>query len=204
MEGIADSLCVGQRISGEDERVILFLKMAPGYTFTEDVVKKVKGQLRTRLSARHVPSVVLETKDIPVSVCVRDIVISSYLQEHCGFGWATYIYILAIQTALFTLAMFECPVRACQFIILLCFCVPIIGTSLPYALTCILYNTHTHTHTVHHQCQEGRGGGEEDHLWRGRPAERGTGQPQVTRLLLQHPRAAADRAEPSLTVLLFF
>ena len=79
MEGIADSLCVGQRISGGDERVILFLKMAPGYTFTEEVVKKVKGHLRTRLSARHVPAVVLETKDIPVSMCVGHAVINSYL-----------------------------------------------------------------------------------------------------------------------------
>ncbi len=68
MEGIADSLCVGQRISGGDERVILFLKMTPGHSFSEDIVKKVKVQLRTQLSARHVPAVVLETTDIPVSL----------------------------------------------------------------------------------------------------------------------------------------
>ena len=29
-EGVADSLCVGQKFRG-DERVVLFLKMAPGY-----------------------------------------------------------------------------------------------------------------------------------------------------------------------------
>ncbi len=68
MDGIADSLCVGQRISGGDERVILFLKMAPGHAFSQNIVKKVKVLLRTRLSARHVPAVILETTDIPVSV----------------------------------------------------------------------------------------------------------------------------------------
>ena len=30
---------------------------------------KVKGHWKTQLSARHVPAVILETKDIPVSVC---------------------------------------------------------------------------------------------------------------------------------------
>ena len=90
MEEIADSLCVGQQYQG-DERVVLFLKMAAGYrycrritwphvvvmwpwyslppvSFSNELVKKVKSEIRSQLSARHVPSIVLETKDIPVSV----------------------------------------------------------------------------------------------------------------------------------------
>ncbi|XP_064392803.1 acetoacetyl-CoA synthetase-like [Halichondria panicea] len=88
MEGIADSLCVGQRISGGDERVILFLKMTPGHSFSEDIVKKVKVQLRTQLSARHVPAVVLETTDIPytinakkVEVAVKKIISGEEVQQ---------------------------------------------------------------------------------------------------------------------------
>ena len=70
MESIAevsDSLCVGQKLEGGDERVILFLKMANGHLFSEDIVKRVKTLVRTQLSARHVPAVVLQITDIPVS-----------------------------------------------------------------------------------------------------------------------------------------
>ena len=77
---IADSLCVGQKINdGGDERVVLFLKIAQGHTFTDMLVGKVKGAIRRELSARHVPAVILETEDIPVShsLVVRTCVIYS-------------------------------------------------------------------------------------------------------------------------------
>ena len=75
MENIAevsDSLCIGQKlVNGNergDERVILLLKMATGHPFSEDIVKRVKTLIRSQLSARHVPAVVLQTTDIPVSM----------------------------------------------------------------------------------------------------------------------------------------
>ena len=67
---MSDSLCVGQKLEGGDERVILFLKMADGQKFSNEIVKEVKTLIRGQLSARHVPSVVLPTTDIPVSVYV--------------------------------------------------------------------------------------------------------------------------------------
>lgn len=68
MDQVADSLCVGQKINdGGDERVVLFLKMANGYAFDETLVSMVKAAIRKELSARHVPAVILETSDIPVS-----------------------------------------------------------------------------------------------------------------------------------------
>ena len=67
IEEISDSLCVGQKLEG-DERVVLFLKMANGRVFSDDVVKRVKTLIRTQLSARHVPAVILQTSDIPVSI----------------------------------------------------------------------------------------------------------------------------------------
>ena len=67
MSEVADSLCVGQKISRGDERVVLFLKMANGHKFDEALVTRVKGAIRKELSARHVPAVILETSDIPVS-----------------------------------------------------------------------------------------------------------------------------------------
>lgn len=64
---VADSLCVGQSVGG-DERVVLFLKMNPGNSFNQDLVQKVKREIRNQLSARHVPAIVLETKDIPYTI----------------------------------------------------------------------------------------------------------------------------------------
>ena len=37
------------------------------FRFSDDLVKKVKVTIRTLLSPRHVPSIILETTDIPVS-----------------------------------------------------------------------------------------------------------------------------------------
>lgn len=67
---VGDSLCVGQRINMDEERVILFLKMSNGYKFSEGLVKKVQSAIRTGLSARHVPALILEISDIPVSELV--------------------------------------------------------------------------------------------------------------------------------------
>ncbi|KAI0209076.1 hypothetical protein LSAT2_006231 [Lamellibrachia satsuma] len=63
---IQDSLCVSQRNkTGDEERVILFLQMAPGSTFCNDIVRSVKASIRQQLSARHLPAVVLPTDEIP-------------------------------------------------------------------------------------------------------------------------------------------
>jgi acetoacetyl-CoA synthetase len=66
---VADSLCVGQRspVDGE-ERVLLFLKMAEGETFEQKLVEQICCEIRSTLSARHVPSLVLSIEDIPYTV----------------------------------------------------------------------------------------------------------------------------------------
>ncbi|KAI9279063.1 acetoacetate-CoA ligase [Umbelopsis sp. AD052] len=67
--GIADSLCVGQKIKGEDdERVVLFLKMKDGIQLTEALVKEIKVKVRSELSPRHVPAFVLSIADIPYTI----------------------------------------------------------------------------------------------------------------------------------------
>lgn len=66
---IQDSVCVAQRkADNSEERVLLFLKMAPGAEFTQELVKNLKVAIRSLLSARHVPEVILPIKDIPVSM----------------------------------------------------------------------------------------------------------------------------------------
>src|SRR4051812_2491962 len=52
---VTDSLCVGQKLSDGDERVVLFLKMSPGYECDENLVNRIRQAIRESLSARHVP-----------------------------------------------------------------------------------------------------------------------------------------------------
>ena len=40
-----------------------------GCRFSDELVQRVRGEIRSNLSARHVPHLILETTDIPVSVC---------------------------------------------------------------------------------------------------------------------------------------
>uniref|UniRef100_A0A8C1TW05 Acetoacetyl-CoA synthetase n=1 Tax=Cyprinus carpio TaxID=7962 RepID=A0A8C1TW05_CYPCA len=67
-EEVSDSLCVPQYNSDGEERVILFLKMGPKNTFSQELVGRIRGAIRVALSARHVPALILETKDIPYTI----------------------------------------------------------------------------------------------------------------------------------------
>ncbi|KFG82718.1 acetoacetyl-CoA synthase [Metarhizium anisopliae] len=67
-ETVEDSLCIGRRRDGDmDETVILFLKMRQGNMFSEEVVTAVREAIREQLSPRHVPAIVDECPDIPVT-----------------------------------------------------------------------------------------------------------------------------------------
>ncbi len=61
---IADSLAVGQNWH-DDQRVVLFVKLAPGYSLTEELKNKIRRTLRENASPHHVPAVIIETTDIP-------------------------------------------------------------------------------------------------------------------------------------------
>ncbi|KAF2198076.1 acetoacetate-CoA ligase [Delitschia confertaspora ATCC 74209] len=67
-EEVSDSLCIGRRREEDtDETVVLFLKMAEGKEFSEGLVERIRGTVRKALSARHVPGVVDECPEIPVT-----------------------------------------------------------------------------------------------------------------------------------------
>ncbi|HTP01296.1 MAG TPA: acetoacetate--CoA ligase [Anaerolineales bacterium] len=69
---IADSLAVGQNWQ-EDQRVILFVKLAPGYALTEELKEKIRRALRENASPRHVPAIILETADIPYTLNMKKV-----------------------------------------------------------------------------------------------------------------------------------
>ncbi|XP_065831131.1 acetoacetyl-CoA synthetase-like isoform X2 [Oscarella lobularis] len=74
---VQDSLCVSQSLqAGLEERVVLFLKMSGEHEFSRDLVTKIKTSIRNQLSARHVPTFILEIKDIPYTVSGKKVEIA--------------------------------------------------------------------------------------------------------------------------------
>ncbi|MHA2030614.1 MAG: AMP-binding protein, partial [Candidatus Kariarchaeaceae archaeon] len=64
LEEVADSLAIGQT-HGEDQRIILFIQLNENYTFDNKLTAKIKNELKTKASPRHVPSIIFEVADIP-------------------------------------------------------------------------------------------------------------------------------------------
>lgn len=63
---VEDALCIGRkRENDSDEVVVLFLKMAQGQTFSDELKKNIQGVVRKELSARHVPAIIDECPEIP-------------------------------------------------------------------------------------------------------------------------------------------
>ncbi|XP_010839710.1 PREDICTED: acetoacetyl-CoA synthetase, partial [Bison bison bison] len=92
-EEVLDSLCVPQYNKDGEERVILFLKMASGHIFRPDLVKRIREAIRLGLSARHVPSLILETQGIPytlngkkVEVAVKQIIAGKTVEHRGAFS----------------------------------------------------------------------------------------------------------------------
>jgi acetoacetyl-CoA synthetase len=67
MDEVADSIVVGQDWDN-DVRVILFVRTAEGVELDEELVKKIKTNIRVNTTPRHVPAKVLPVADIPVSL----------------------------------------------------------------------------------------------------------------------------------------
>ncbi len=67
MDEIEDSVIVGQQYQG-DERVVLFVKLRSGFFLTEDLIGKIKTNIRTNCSPRHVPAIIKKVMDIPYTL----------------------------------------------------------------------------------------------------------------------------------------
>ncbi|HAV77431.1 MAG TPA: acetoacetate--CoA ligase [Anaerolineae bacterium] len=72
LDEIADSLAIGQNFQ-DDQRVILFVKLADGYSLTDEIKDKIKKTLRENASPRHVPAMILEAPDIPYTLNMKKV-----------------------------------------------------------------------------------------------------------------------------------
>ncbi len=69
---VADSIVVGQRWK-DDERIILFLKLAGGNKLTDELQSKIKKSIRENASPRHVPAKIIPVKDIPYTINMKKV-----------------------------------------------------------------------------------------------------------------------------------
>ena len=77
---VQEALAVSQDWE-DDTRVILFVVVKPGMSFTQDTEKAIKGALRTQASPRHVPDLIVVAPALPrtksnklVELAVADVI----------------------------------------------------------------------------------------------------------------------------------
>ncbi|QTA80691.1 Acetyl-coenzyme A synthetase [Desulfonema limicola] len=72
LDEIEDSLVVGQNWKN-DVRVVLFVKMMPGYKLNDDLKNRIRQTIRTNASPRHVPSKIIEVPDVPYTLNMKKV-----------------------------------------------------------------------------------------------------------------------------------
>jgi acetoacetyl-CoA synthetase len=72
LEEVEDSVVVGQEWQN-DIRVILFVKMKPGFELTDELRERIKKNIRTNASPRHVPAKIIGVPDIPYTLNMKKV-----------------------------------------------------------------------------------------------------------------------------------
>ena len=80
IDSVLEAIVIGQDWDN-DTRLVLFVKLVEGVELSEDLVKRIKSEIREGASPRHVPAIVLAVEDIPrtksgkiTELAVRDVV----------------------------------------------------------------------------------------------------------------------------------
>ena len=69
---IEDSIVVGQNWKN-DVRVVLFVKLAPGFDLNAELKEKIRITIRNNASPRHVPAKIIEIADIPYTLNMKKV-----------------------------------------------------------------------------------------------------------------------------------
>ena len=64
---VLESIAVGQQWL-DDERVVLFVRLRAGARLDEDLQQRIKAQIKTGASPRHVPAKIIAVVDIPKTI----------------------------------------------------------------------------------------------------------------------------------------
>jgi acetoacetyl-CoA synthetase len=84
LDEVLESVVVGQQVrsaTGDDERVVLFVRLRPGLTLDDALREHMRRRIRVNCSPHHVPRVILQVADIPrtisgkiTEIAVRDVI----------------------------------------------------------------------------------------------------------------------------------
>jgi acetoacetyl-CoA synthetase len=69
---ITDSVAIGQNWEN-GQRVLLFVKMAPGAELSEELKERMRRELRDKASPRHVPAMIVAVPDIPYTFNMKKV-----------------------------------------------------------------------------------------------------------------------------------
>ncbi|MGD8250899.1 MAG: acetoacetate--CoA ligase, partial [Desulfobacterales bacterium] len=72
IDGIADSVVVGQRWQG-DVRVILFVQMGEGRILDDALKDRIRATIRSNASPRHIPAKIIAVPDIPYTLNMKKV-----------------------------------------------------------------------------------------------------------------------------------
>ncbi len=77
---VLESLAIGQEWQG-DVRIVLFVRLQDGFTLSDELVARLKADIKTGASPRHVPAKIIQVGDLPrtksgklTELAVRDVV----------------------------------------------------------------------------------------------------------------------------------
>ncbi len=88
IDEVLESVVIGQRVpaggdaaAGSDTRVVLFVRLREGLTLDDELIGRIRSQIRSGASPRHVPAVIAQVPAIPrtrsgklVELAIRDVV----------------------------------------------------------------------------------------------------------------------------------
>lgn len=75
MEEIKDSVVVGQK-RNNDIKVILFIVVKDDVVWSNELINKIKKNIRSNATPRHVPSDIYQVKDIPHTISGKKVEIA--------------------------------------------------------------------------------------------------------------------------------
>lgn len=75
MDEVADSLVVGKQVEGDVE-VILFVVLKKNYSLDDDLIQKIKMNIRNSCTPRHVPSKIYQITEIPYTISGKKVEIA--------------------------------------------------------------------------------------------------------------------------------
>ena len=67
MDEIENSVVVGKKEDG-DEKVVLFVKLNEGVALDDELINKIKSNIRSNCSPRHVPAIIKTVPDVPYTI----------------------------------------------------------------------------------------------------------------------------------------